>query len=119
MKIGVFTLPLENNYGGNLQNFALQQVLKEMGHEVVTIDWHRKKEYGSFARQFIGYIHRLYSHYIKKEKILILSRYINYNFYCFAVLLTLGIAAFEYLSVLAVRQAFPLAYIHFRFFRYP
>lgn len=69
MKIGVFTLPLENNYGGNLQNFALQQVLKEMGHEVVTIDWHRKKEYGSFARQFIGYIHRLYSHYIKKEKI--------------------------------------------------
>lgn len=69
MKIGIFTLPLENNYGGNLQNHALQQVLRDMGHDVFTIDWHRKKEYGSFARQFIGYIHRLYSYYIKKEKI--------------------------------------------------
>lgn len=69
MKIGIFTLPLENNYGGNLQNYALQKVLMEMGHEVVTIDWHRKKEYGCFVRQFIGYVHRLYSHYVKKEKI--------------------------------------------------
>lgn len=69
MKIGIFTLPLENNYGGNLQNFAMQQVLKDMGHEVFTVDWHRKKEYASFVRQFVGYIHRLYSYYINKEKI--------------------------------------------------
>lgn len=43
MKIGILTQPLHNNYGGLLQNFALQQVLKGMGHEVETIDWFPKK----------------------------------------------------------------------------
>lgn len=38
MKIGILTQPLHNNYGGLLQNFALQQVLKGMGHDVETID---------------------------------------------------------------------------------
>lgn len=39
MKIGILTQPLRNNYGGLLQNFALQQVLKGMGHSVETVDW--------------------------------------------------------------------------------
>lgn len=39
MKIGILTQPLHNNYGGLLQNFALQQVLKGMGYEVDTLDW--------------------------------------------------------------------------------
>ena len=39
MKIGILTQPLRNNYGGLLQNYALQQVLKGMGHTVETIDW--------------------------------------------------------------------------------
>lgn len=38
MKIGIITHELKNNYGGLLQNYALQQVLKSMGHEVYTID---------------------------------------------------------------------------------
>lgn len=39
MKIGIVTQPLLNNYGGILQNYAMQQVLKKMGHEPVTIDY--------------------------------------------------------------------------------
>ena len=39
MKIGIITQPLHSNYGGFLQNYALQQVLKGMGHEVWTIDY--------------------------------------------------------------------------------
>lgn len=39
MKIGIITQPLLNNYGGTLQNYALQQVLKKLGHEPVTIDY--------------------------------------------------------------------------------
>lgn len=39
MKIGILTQPLHANYGGILQNYALQQVLKQVGHEVWTIDW--------------------------------------------------------------------------------
>lgn len=38
MKIGILTQPLHNNYGGLLQNYALQQVLKRMGHDVETMD---------------------------------------------------------------------------------
>lgn len=37
MKIGIITMPLCANYGGTLQNWALQQVLKKMGHEPVTL----------------------------------------------------------------------------------
>lgn len=39
MKIGILTQPLRNNYGGLLQNYALQTVLKRLGHEATTIDW--------------------------------------------------------------------------------
>lgn len=39
MKIGILTQPLHANYGGLLQNYALQQTLVRAGHEVETIDW--------------------------------------------------------------------------------
>ena len=38
MRIGIYTQPLRLNYGGILQNWALQTVLKRMGHQVVTLD---------------------------------------------------------------------------------
>ncbi len=37
MRIGILTQPLGENYGGILQNWALQQVLKKLGHESKTI----------------------------------------------------------------------------------
>lgn len=39
MKVGILTQPLINNYGGILQNYALQQVLIRHGHDAQTIDW--------------------------------------------------------------------------------
>ncbi len=39
MKIGILTQPLTTNYGGILQNYALQKVLQRMGHEVWTLDY--------------------------------------------------------------------------------
>lgn len=41
MKIGILTQPLLNNYGGLLQNYALQQVLIRAGHKVETMNWKR------------------------------------------------------------------------------
>lgn len=38
MKIAILTLPLHTNYGGIIQNYALQTVLERMGHEVYTIN---------------------------------------------------------------------------------
>lgn len=37
MKIGIITMPLCANYGGTLQNWALQQALIRMGHEPITL----------------------------------------------------------------------------------
>lgn len=39
MRIGILTQPFYANYGGILQNYALQQVLKNMGVEVWTLDY--------------------------------------------------------------------------------
>lgn len=38
MKIGILTLPFNTNYGGIIQNWALQQTLKGMNHNPITIN---------------------------------------------------------------------------------
>ena len=38
MKIGIITLPFNSNYGGLLQTYALQSVLRQMGHEVWSVN---------------------------------------------------------------------------------
>lgn len=38
MRIGILTQPLANNYGGILQNYALQYILRNMGHDVETLN---------------------------------------------------------------------------------
>ncbi|RGY90645.1 hypothetical protein DXA15_24850 [Parabacteroides sp. AM58-2XD] len=39
MNIAIVTQPIKANYGGVLQNFALQSVLIKLGHNPVTIDY--------------------------------------------------------------------------------
>src|SRR5690554_5627461 len=63
MKIAILTQPLHNNYGGNLQNFALQKVLTDMGHEPVTIDRHRSIKLRTKLK--LGYFKQLVLHYLK------------------------------------------------------
>ncbi|QTV06632.1 polysaccharide pyruvyl transferase family protein [Faecalibacter bovis] len=46
-KIAILTQPLKSNYGGIIQNFALQKVLKENGFNVTTVD-RDYKEYSKF-----------------------------------------------------------------------
>ena len=64
MKIGILTQPLHNNYGGLLQNYALQQVLKGMGHKVETLDWCQAKL--SFL-QWLSLRKKMLLSYIKKN----------------------------------------------------
>lgn len=40
MKIGILTQPIHWNYGGILQNWALQQVLRGMGHEPIKLEYY-------------------------------------------------------------------------------
>lgn len=45
MRICIFTQALLNNYGGILQNYALQTVLKQMNYDAITIDYVQKNHY--------------------------------------------------------------------------
>ena len=68
MKIGILTHPLVNNYGGILQNFALQYVLEQLGHQVATvnidIDYHLP-----LLRMCGGWFNRLRMHYLKGMRV--------------------------------------------------
>ena len=86
MKIAILTQPLRYNYGGILQNFALQTVLRRMGHDVVTLDPHRylfpqwKYPYIFFrhaARRYIkGYKDTpIFAEYLKDKETKLLGTY--------------------------------------------
>lgn len=84
MRIGILTQPLFSNYGGILQNFALQKVLKDRGHEPITFDWNVSKlplwhRLASLCKVFImrnfGGKHEChYAYWPKKEETLIIEK---------------------------------------------
>ena len=60
-KIGILTQPLTTNYGGLLQNYALQTILRSAGYEVETIRWEQKFGFRSFLyRKKMQLLHLLY-----------------------------------------------------------
>ena len=52
MKIGILTQPLQNNYGGLLQSYALQTILERMGHDVVILNRPMDKVKFSWSETF-------------------------------------------------------------------
>ena len=88
-KTAILTLPPDSNYGGILQNFALQQALTKF--EVESITLYRRHRL-SFSQQIIGVLYRIYNiirgrkqlrlttkqkDYIYRESTLFKNRYIN------------------------------------------
>lgn len=67
MRIGIITLPFHLNHGGILQNFALQKVLKDMGHEVVTIE-KEKSILLPLKKRYLAYIKRILKRYILRNQ---------------------------------------------------
>lgn len=82
MKIGILTFHRAHNYGAVLQCYAMQEVLKGMGHEVEVIDYRQKyieeyykpfsllviKKWHKTIRSIIGYIIRYPQRYIIAKK---------------------------------------------------
>lgn len=82
MRVGILTFHRAHNYGAVLQCYALQEVLKKMGHEVEVIDYRQswtEEVYKSFSfrvmkvwcktvRSSIGYIRRFPQRYVKVKK---------------------------------------------------
>lgn len=52
MKIGILTQPLRNNYGGLIQCYALQKVLKLLGHDV----WVVQRDYNEPPKTFTTHV---------------------------------------------------------------
>lgn len=65
MKIGILSHPFEKNYGGIVQNWALQHTLRKMGYDPVTVNWKSNipswGEFLSFStlRYFASYLYHL------------------------------------------------------------
>lgn len=74
MKIGILTLPFNNNYGGFLQAYALKKVLVSMGHEVVFISRRRNRPKRSLIKRVLGYPYFLLSEYRLQKQLQYLSK---------------------------------------------
>ena len=48
MRIGIVTQPLNGNFGGIMQNYALQTILKDLGHTPITLDFVQSVPIGLF-----------------------------------------------------------------------
>lgn len=67
MRIAILTQPLRYNFGGILQNYALQTVLRRMGHEVVTLD--PPRYHCKWWWQYLIFIFRhIITRYIRKNR---------------------------------------------------
>ncbi|MFI3332656.1 MAG: polysaccharide pyruvyl transferase family protein [Rikenellaceae bacterium] len=79
MRIGVITLPLHTNYGGILQAYALQRVLRELGHDVSLVERPRRKRRLHPIRAIWTLPQRIFRRYFlgDRESILLLERRIE------------------------------------------
>lgn len=69
MKIGILTQALRVNYGCLMQNYALQQTLKKLGHEPITVDFSFRYRYNSYFKQILGWLNRSRLYYLNHVNI--------------------------------------------------
>lgn len=70
MKIALLNLPVDNNYGGNLQRYALMKVLQDMGHDVTHLNL-RFDYHLPWYKMPYSYSKRVISKYLFGKKIII------------------------------------------------
>lgn len=84
MKIGIITLPFDFNYGGILQAYALQKVLKDEGHDPVFLNkvygvrcdlsrYCYRHLIGVLRQYFIIYPRLMYLKYIRRQKFIVVN----------------------------------------------
>lgn len=78
MKIGIITHPLGRNYGGILQNYALQLVLRKLGHDVITCDYDGITFYERVKNRIRSIIYKTHP----ETKYITLRKFVNENIIC-------------------------------------
>lgn len=71
MNIGVISLPLHNNFGGILQAYALQKVLRDLGHNAVLIDKSRYVSLGPWYIKYPIYIKNAILKFIMRQNVVV------------------------------------------------
>lgn len=66
MRIALLNLPIDNNYGGNLQRYALMKVLQDMGHDVTHVQL-RYREKLKWYMVSLVYAKRILLRYIMRK----------------------------------------------------
>ena len=80
MRIAILTLPLHSNYGGIIQNYALQTVLERMGHDVTTINFMHSRSVLPIYKIPIAYTKRFIKKMLgRKDGVIFLERKKNYD----------------------------------------
>lgn len=76
MKIALLNLPVDNNFGGNLQRYALIKTLEKMGHEVIFLYCHSSPHRVSFFTLLFRYLKRIIKKYLiyKKDTVIFEER---------------------------------------------
>lgn len=78
MRIAILTLPLHTNYGGIIQNYALQTILERMGHDVCTININEPKAKMPLIKAPLYITKRLIKKIMDREDgIILIERKIN------------------------------------------
>lgn len=67
MKIGILTIPIFENYGGILQAYALQSVLRKIGHDTTLLVDYKAINYKPFYLWPFVLIRRLFVRYVKHD----------------------------------------------------
>lgn len=73
MKIALLNLPLDNNYGGNLQRYALMTVLNNMGHDVTHINLRIRFKLPWYKKPY-SYSKRILNRYILRKSNIIIFK---------------------------------------------
>lgn len=79
MKIAILTLPLNINYGGILQAYALQTILEQRGHEVHIIEEVQKPLKLPIYKMPFCYSKRIIKNIIGKNVIYYMNKNITEN----------------------------------------
>lgn len=78
MRIALLNLPLDNNYGGNLQRYALIKVIQGLGHDINHIFLTRYRHLKWYKKPFT-YGKRFFIRYILKHKDVIIFSESKFN----------------------------------------
>lgn len=85
MKIGIVTQPIVNNYGGVLQTYALQSVLKKIGYKPILIDYIPKSQ--SIIRYIASCAKTFFFFFSSKKRRPFSKRVVNKRFCKFEIFL--------------------------------